>query len=107
VRTGVSPGRWPPSGAKGCVLSDLVPGVQAGQPFYAPRPAPGWWRGCADPQHVLRRKQDPSVGTTSPRVWRPAPLFLPGRIAEPVLTPSAIADLCRKSRTKKAPIAAP
>ena len=27
-----------------------------------------------------------------PKVGRPAPLFLPGRIAEPVLAPGAVAD---------------
>ena len=45
-----------------------------------------------DPQHVLRCSQGLPIGTTSPRWGRPAPLFLPGRIAEPVLAPGAISD---------------
>ena len=56
----------------------------------------GWGPGAkwrrSGPQHVLRCSQGLPVGTTSPRVGRPAPLFLPGRIAEPVLGPGAIAE---------------
>ena len=37
MRTGVFPGHWGPSGAKLCVLSDLVPSG-ASKPDYATRP---------------------------------------------------------------------
>jgi hypothetical protein len=47
VQTGVSPGRWRASGAKGCVLSYLDPSG-AGRPRYATLVRdPGWPSRCA------------------------------------------------------------
>ena len=61
-----------------------------------------------EPVGVFPLHLEHAVGVVEKRLARAVEeRLLPGRIAEPVLTPSAIADLCRKLRTKKAPIAAP
>jgi hypothetical protein len=51
---------WPPAGGSRRRHIDGPLPVRSGR-------GPGAWRRCPGPQHVLRRKQDPSVGTTSPR----------------------------------------
>ena len=83
-------------GCEGCIPPVTCRRIRSGR-------GPGAWRRCPDPQHVLRRKQDPSVGTTSLKVGRPTPLFLPGRLAEPVPAPGAVADSMPEVKRGEAP----
>jgi hypothetical protein len=57
---GVCRHSWPHAGGSRRQHIDSPLPVRSGR-------GPGAWRRCPDPQHVLRRKQNPSVGTTSPR----------------------------------------
>ena len=96
ARIGGGPSLLTMPGCEGCTPPVTCRRVRSGR-------GPGAWRRCPDPQHVLRRKQDPSVGTTSLKVGRPTPLFLPGRLAEPVLAPGAVADSMPQVKRGEAP----
>jgi hypothetical protein len=79
------------------VVVRWVPGLTLGCGTRMARPVRnGWGPGAkwrrSDPQHVLRCSQGLPIGTTSPRWGARRHCFLPGRNAEPVLAPGAIAD---------------
>jgi hypothetical protein len=79
------------------VVVRWVPGLTLGCGTRMARPVRNDWGPGAkwrrsDPQHVLRCSQGLPIVTTPPTVGRPAPLFLPGRIAGPVLAPGAVTN---------------
>src|SRR4029450_910449 len=79
------------------VVVRWVPGLTLGCGTRMARPVgddwgPGAEGGGSDPPHVLRCSQGLPIGTTSPRWGARRHCFLPGRNAEPVLAPGALAD---------------